>query len=329
MFWFIVGLCILILSAELIIRGAGRLAASLGMPPLILGLTVVSIGTSAPELAVGITANLQGSPGLAVGNIAGTNVFNLLFILGLSACVAPLPLKLQVLRLELPAMAITALMMALLAWDGMMTRLEGVLLVLGAVVYTSLVIRSARAAPPEPNEAPMSPELEADASSLAAPPTQRGLLRERLWYSALLAVGLGLSVLGADWLVVGAVSIARSFGFSDALIGLTVVSVGTSMPELVTTVVATVRGERDVAVGNLIGSSIYNILAILGATAAFSPAGLVVERGLVLVDIPVMVVAVLLCVPIFITGRQVSRAEGAGLVIGYLVYAAALISLRA
>jgi len=316
------GLALLVVAAEMVVRGASRLAASLGVEPLVLGLTVVAIGTSAPELAVGITASLQGAGSLAVGNIAGTNVFNILFILGLIALVRPLPLHLQVLKLELPTMVAAAMLMTVFAWDGDISQTDGAILVGAAVVYTIALIRMSR------RETRAVKEEFTEAYGEGATGRTHSVARERAGYATILTIGLGLSVLGADWLVNGAVDIARTLDISEAVIGLTIVAIGTSAPEFVTAVVATLRDERDVAVGNLLGSSIYNILVILGITCLVTPGGIAVERQLMLVDIPLMSGVALLCIPVFVTGRQISRLEGGLGVAMYCAYMAWLVLYR-
>lgn len=319
--WFIAGLGLLVAGAELVVRGASRLALSLGVPPLILGLTVVAVGTSAPELAVGITASNQGSGALAVGNIAGTNLFNILFIMGLSALLKPLPLHLQILRLELPVTILAAALMTALAWDGTLTRADGWVMLAAAAVYTTALIRLSRR-----ESRAVKAEFVEVYSDDAASAAKGSALAVRVKSGLLLAGGLLLSVVGAGWLVDGAVSIARGLGISEATIGLTIVAAGTSAPEFVTTVIATWRNERDVAVGNLIGSSIYNILVILGLTCVATPAGVPVERQLLMVDIPLMAGVMLACVPVFVTGRCVSRLEGGLFVAVYVSYMAWLLA---
>ncbi len=309
------------IGAEALVGGASRLAASLGVSPMMLGLTVVAIGTSMPELAVGITAASQGSGSLAVGNIAGTNVFNILFILGLSALLKPLSLQLRVVRLDLPVMIGAAAMMAALAWDGRLDRMDGAILFGAALLYTTALLRVARresrAVRREFRELYGSPGMIA-----------RSPAAVRARAAGALAVGMGLTVIGANWLVDGAVAVARSFGVSEAVIGLTVVAIGTSAPELVTTVLSTLKGDRDVAIGNLLGSSIYNILVILGLTCMASTRTLEVERPLLLFDIPLMLGVALLCVPVFITGKAISRAEGGLFLAIYFAYFTLLIVLR-
>lgn len=315
------GLALLAVGAELVVRSASRLAMSLGVSPLVLGLTVVSIGTSVPELVVGIVASRQGSGALAVGNIAGTNAFNILFILGMSALLRPLSLHLRVLRLDLPMMIVAATMMSIMAWDGTLTPFDGGVLLGAAVLYTAAVIRTSRGE---------RRVVEAGFSEMYAV-NQTGAATIRPWAgdTAMLVAGIGLTVIGADWLVTGAVDIAHALDISEAMIGLTVVAIGTSAPELATTIVATLRNERDVAVGNLLGSSIYNVLVILGLICLVSPGGLPVERQLLLVDIPLMVGVALLCIPVFVSGKRVSRAEGGVFVGVYAAYLLWLVFVRA
>jgi cation:H+ antiporter len=319
---FVAGLALLVVGAELVVRGASRLAVSLGVKPLVIGLTIVAVGTSAPELAVGIAASLQGSGALAVGNIAGTNILNILFILNLSVLVRSLPILLQILRLELLVMITAAVLLMVLAWDGVLTRLDGGVLFSAAVLYTVALIRMSRGELQAVQEE-FREKYGADAAM------RRQVVRTRARNAVLLAAGLGLSVLGADRLVDGAVDIARALGISEAMIELTIVAIGTSAPELATTVVGTLKGERDVAVGNLLGSSIYNILVILGITCLVSPGGVWVERQLRFVDIPLMTGVVLGAVPVFWTGRRVSRLEGGLGIAIYLTYLLSLVLFRA
>ncbi len=319
---FIAGFLLLVVGAELVVRGGSRLAALLGIKPLIIGLTVVSIGTSVPELAVGITASLQGSGSLAVGNIAGTNLVNILLILGLSAFLRPLPLHLQVLKLDLPMMILAAAALAGLAGDGIITPLEGGLMIAASIIYTVLLIRISKSESPRVEEefADMCDGGLTETCAQGAPALRRKVTVIRAKYGAILLTGMGITVLGAGWLVDGAIAIARSLQVSEAVIGLTIVAIGTSSPELVTTIVATIRDERDVAIGNLLGSSIYNILLILGLTALATPVGLTVTRNLQLFDIPLMTLVALACVPVFLTGRCISRLEGGLGVAAYLIY---------
>lgn len=324
--WFAAGLALLIVGAEIMVRGGAGVAARLGISPIIIGLTIVSIGTSAPELAVGVVAAQGGSGALAVGNIAGTNIVNILLILGLSAFILPLRLETRTIRLELPMMAAAALTLWAVTVDGRMNRTDGAILVVLALVYTGVVIwsalRESRAVVAE-FEAELAEEF--DAGDGGTGPAEG----RRMFANVLMTIGgIVVIVIGADWLVDGAVGMARQFGVSDALIGLTVVAIGTSTPELVTTLISTIRGDRDIAVGNLIGSSIYNILLILGVTALVPAAGMDLPNSLVRIDIPIMVAVALACIPIFISGRRVSRLEGGLMVAAYLGYLAFLLSTQ-
>jgi cation:H+ antiporter len=317
----VAGLVLLSGGAEMVVRGALRLAASLGIEPLMVGLTVVAICTSVPELVVGITASWQGSGALAVGNIAGTNMVNILLILGLSALLRPLPLHLRVLKLDLPALITAAAMMTVMAWDGLLTRLDGGVLFGAAILYTVVLSRVGRGE----KQAVKAEFRDMYSDDIK---TRWAVAQTRVRYIVLLAAGMGLTVLGADWLVSGAVGIARALGISEAVIGLTIVAIGTSAPELATTIVATIKGERDVAIGNLLGSSIYNIFVILGLICLVSPGGVPVERQLLFVDIPLMAGAALLCIPVFVTGKCVSRWEGGAFIAFYVIYMLSLIFSR-
>lgn len=321
-----VGMLTLVLGAEALVRGATRLARTLGVPPLLLGLTVVSIGTSAPELAVGLAAVERDAGALAVGNIAGTNLVNILLILGLSAWIRALPLRLQSLRLDLPAMILATVAMSWLAHDGRFSRADGLLLLAGSAVYTVLLVRvSGRESALVRRE---FRDMYPPETATAATPAMRS--RGPRWAAdaLLLLGGIALAVLGAGWLVSGAVALAHVAGVDEAIIGLSVVALGTSLPELATTLVATRRDERDVAVGNLIGSSIYNILLILGLTCLAAPDGLPAPAAVSRFDLPLLVAVALLCVPVFASGRRVSRGEGALLVAIYAAYVAWLYLAR-
>lgn len=314
------GLVALVVGAELITRAGTAFAAKLGIPPIVIGLTIVAVGTSAPELAVGIEAALRGADELAVGNIAGTNTVNLLLILGLSALILPLPLRLQTLRLDLPAMVAAALAMMWTAWDGTITRTEGAILVGFGVLYTAAVVL-ASLRERHAIRAEFAEEYGEDAVDGKG---GRAGLKSFL----ALVVGMAIIVVGADWLVRAASDLARAWGVSEAFIGLTVVAIGTSAPELATTVISTLRNERDIAIGNLLGSSVYNIVFILGITCLVPADGISVSRELIMVDIPVMTAAALLCAPVFVSGRRVSRGEALLFVAAYSAYLAYLITMR-
>ena len=312
----VLGLVLLTAGAELVVRGGSRLAALAGVSPLVVGLTIVAVGTSAPELAIGIDSARQGVGDLALGNIAGTNIVNTLFVLGLTAFLASLPLHPRVPRIDLPVMVGAAALLLVMSLDGHLSVADGVVLIVGGVVYTVGVVRTSRREDPE-----LGSEFE---ELLEGPEQERGPLPRTAavlgTQVAIVIAGLALIVIGADRLVSGAVSIATSLGVSDAFVGLTVVAIGTSAPELVTAVVASIRGERDIAVGNLFGSSVYNVLIILGLTIVVSPGGLDVPSDLLRFDLPVMLAVSVLCIPVFLTGHKVSRREGAMFLSLYAVY---------
>lgn len=294
------GLALLIYAAELVVCGSSQLALAVGVRPLVLGITVVAIGTSAPELAVGITAALGGSGGLAVGNIAGTNMVNLLLILGLSALLRPLPLQQQTIKLDLPMVLAASLLMAALAWDGALSRNDGITMLIFAALYTVALIRVSRHA-----SRAIQQEYREDFGADTAT-RNRSPAHNRSLNMAIFAVGVGLLVLGAHWLVEGAVDIARRLGFSETIIGLSIA-----------------------AIGNLMGSSVYNILVILGITCLIPAQDIVVERSLLTFDIPLMVGVAILCVPVFVTDRNVSRLEGGFFVLLYTCYLSWLLFMRA
>jgi cation:H+ antiporter len=299
----VLGLAALLAGAEVLVRGGTGLAEWLGIRPMIVGLTIVSLGTSAPELAVGIDAVLSGSPGLAVGNIVGTNLVNVLFILGLSALLVPVLFQRQTLTFDLPAVSAAALVLYLLALDGDLGRLDGLLLLALGAVYTLLLLRMGRR----------------DAADETVAPAASGDPRP-LRSSVQLVVGLVVIVVGAELLVDGAVSGAEALGVSEAVIGLTVVAIGTSAPELVTTLVSTLRGDRDIAVGNLLGSSIYNIAVVLGLTVVVAPDGVPVPPEVLAADLLLLVVVAVAAVPVFVSGARITRVEGAAFVVTYLGY---------
>ena len=278
-------------------------------------MTVVSLGTSMPELAIGIDAARQGSAGLAVGNIVGTNLVNILLILGLSALITPLTLDTRTLRFDLPCMTAASVVLLLVALDGTLGTFDGVLLVLLGVGYTLGVLRTSRQ-----ESSAVQAEYQAN----------DGTTRARPWLHVVsLLVGIAVIVIGATLLVDGAVDAARGLGVSDAVIGLTIIAIGTSAPELVTTLVSTIRGNRDIALGNLLGSSVYNIAFILGVTILVAPGAVEVPDEILGGDLLLMVGAAVACVPVFVSGRRITRIEGGVFVAAYVAYLAWLIISRA
>jgi cation:H+ antiporter len=321
------GLAVLTAGAEGLVRGASRLALLAGISPLVVGLTVVAYGTSTPELVVSVKAALGGNPDIAVGNVVGSNIFNVLFILGVSALIAPLVVARQLVRLEVPIMIGVSVLLWVLALGGRLSRIEAIVLFAGIVAYTIWTIRrsvreqaAARATPAAGGAA--GPVGGGAAPAGGAPP--RGA-RAILTSVAFVAGGLVLLVVGGRWFVDGSIALARTLGVSDLVIGLTIVAAGTSMPEVATSILATIRGERDIAIGNVVGSNIYNILAILGFSAIIPSDGLAVAASMRAFDVPVMTAVAVACLPIFFTGYSIGRLEGLVFLGGYAAYTAYLI----
>ncbi len=301
------GLVLLVVGAEALVRGSSRFAAALGVTPLVIGLTLVAYGTSAPEMAVSVQAALRGRPAIALGNVIGSNIFNVLAILGLSALIQPLVVHRTLVRRDVPVMIAVSVLMYVMALDGMLGRFDGAVLLLGAVAYTWATIRTARHHPE-------------DVPPVALPgATRRGFAARQI---LLALAGLALLVLGSRWLVEGATAIARALSVSEMVIGLTIVAAGTSLPELATSMLATMRGHRDIAVGNVVGSNIFNLVGILGVAALLAPDGIEVPRQSLRFDVPLAVAAAVACLPVFISGLQISRLEGLlflGCFVGYLL----------
>ncbi len=313
---FILGLVTLVIGAEGLVRGASRLAVSFGVSPLVVGLTVVAFGTSAPEMAVSVGAALNGNPDLAIGNVVGSNIANVLLILGISAIIAPLLVAEQIIRQEIPIMIGASALLVVMALDGVLGRFEAAVLFGLVVAYTVfLVVQSRRASKAVQDE--FGTEIPDSAW-------------DRHWSVQLLLVAAGLAMLvaGAGWLVDAAVAFARAFGVSDLVIGLTIVAVGTSMPEIATSIVAAMRGQRDIAVGNVVGSNVFNIFAVLGVTGMVSAGGLPVSETARNFDLWVMLAVAFACLPILITGREIARWEG-WLFLGYYAAYTAWLVLQA
>ncbi|MEZ4863208.1 MAG: calcium/sodium antiporter [Caldilineaceae bacterium] len=311
------GFILLVAGAELLVRGAAKGAALFGISPLVIGLTVVAFGTSAPELAVSVQAGLAGNADIAVANVVGSNIFNILFTLGLCAMIQPLLVAQQLIRLDAPLMVGLSILTVVLAWDGRFTWIDGLLLVTILVIYNVWAIRKSR----QENVAVQSEYAEE--YSLSSPPSN--LVGEVVKNGALVLGGLVILVLGARWLVDGAVATAQWLGVSDMIIGLTVVAVGTSLPEVATSLIATIRKERDIAIGNVVGSNLFNLLAILGISSLATPGGLVVAPAMLNFDLIFMAAVAFACLPIFFSGYRIARWEGALFFGGYLAYTTYLI----
>ncbi|MCA3131208.1 MAG: calcium/sodium antiporter [Betaproteobacteria bacterium] len=313
---FALGLALLVAGAELLVRGASRLAGALGIPPLVIGLTVVAFGTSAPEMAVSVQAAASGETAIAMGNVVGSNIFNVLLILGLAALITPLVVHQQLVRLDVPVMIAAAFLLAFMARDGRLSLPEGAVLLASLAAYTALQVRLAL--------------RERDARVVAEYQGAVGREGARVnggwpWQVLLVAAGLVLLVMGSRLLVQSAVTLAGWLGISETVVGLTIVAAGTSLPEVAASVMASIRGERDIAVGNVVGSNVFNILGVLGLSALVSGQGLPVPASVLAFDLPVMLAVAVACLPIFFTGWSIARWEGAVFLGYYVAYTAFLV----
>jgi len=317
---FLGGLILLVIGANVLVRGASKLALSFGISPLVVGLTIVAFGTSAPEVAVSVGAVLDGKTDIAIGNVVGSNIFNVLFILGISALIAPLVVNIQLIRQEVPIMIGASLLLLALGLDGRLSLFDGGFLFALLVAYTVfLVVQSRRET--QAAQAEYAQEIKsADAGSWD----------DRLPVQLLLiGVGLVALVFGSDYLVQASVNFAKAMGVSDLIIGLTIVAAGTSMPEVATSITAAIKGERDIAVGNVVGSNTFNVLGCLGLSGLVSgDLGLAMAPSLLAFDTWVMLAVALACLPVFITGREIARWEG-GVFLGYYVAYVAYLILAA
>jgi cation:H+ antiporter len=309
------GLGLLALGADWLVRGSARLALRLGISPLVVGLTVVAVGTSAPEAVVTAGAVLDGQPEVALGNVVGSNILNILLILGLAALIAPIAVGSRLLRRDVPAMVALSLLVYLVALNGVIGAAEGGLLVALGIGYTWYRLKRARG----PEISPEAPKLSRTRVLKAGKP--QGTMISHVGF---MAGGLVLLVVGARWFVDGAVDIGRALGVTELVIGLTVVAGGTSLPELAASVAAALRGERDIAVGNVVGSNLYNLTLVLGLGGILGPDGIPVSTGVLGFDLPFMIIVAAACLPIFFTGARIDRWEGALFVGYYLAYAACL-----
>ena len=307
---FVFGGAFLIAGAELLVRGASRLAIAAGISPLVVGLTVVAFGTSAPELAVTVGAAAAGEADVALGNVVGSNIFNVLFILGISALITPLVVDQQLVRLDVPLMIGASVLALVLALDGAISRLDGMLLIGLILAYTLFLIWQSR------RESASRAEHDGAAEPRHGEPS-------RLLNVGLIGAGLVLLVLGAGWLVDAAVTTATALGVSELVIGLTIVAAGTSLPEVATSILAAMRGQRDIAVGNVVGSNLFNLLAVLGFGSVLAPSGIPVAPGVLAFDMPIMIGVAVAALPIFFTGYAIERWEGGvflGCYVAYTVY---------
>ena len=289
-------------------RGASRLAAAAKISPLVIGLTVVAFGTGAPELAVSLHAAWTGEADLAVGNVVGSNIANVLLILGVSALLTPLLVQSQLIRRDVPLMVAASFFLLVLSFDGNLSCLDGCFLFASLLIYTAWQVKQSRKE---------SKELQSQFEEQAGQ-REKANSRTLAIQAALIVLGLFLLGFGSRWLVDGAVSIARLFDVDELIIGLTIVAVGTALPEVVTSIIASLRGQRDIAVGNIVGSNLFNILGVLGLSSILSVDGIEVSPAVLRLDLPVMVAVAFACLPIFFTGNVIARWEG-GLFLGYYI----------
>lgn len=319
----VAGLVLLVLGGEFLVRGASALAGRFGISSLVIGLTVVSAATSAPEFAVSVGAVLRDEPGLAVGNVVGSNIVNVLLILGLSALVIPLAVKRRLVRFDLPLMVVLSVLLLLVSLDGRISAVDGLILFFGVVVHTIISVVISR----RDTKAAVNAREGTGDSATVAPADEEGAALGASVSRSLFFVLLGVALLvaGATLLVEGAVNIATTLGVSSLVVGLTVVAVGTSLPELATSIIAVRRGERDLAVGNVVGSNIFNIGVVLGLPALISLEGIPVSGAAVAFDIPVMLAAAVALLPIAFTGFAVARWEGGLFVVLYAAYTGYLV----
>ena len=310
----VAGLILLVAGAEGLVRGASRIALSVGISPLVVGLTVVAFGTSSPEMAVSVSAVRGGASDIAIGNVVGSNVFNILVVLGMCTLVVPLVISWRLVRLEVPLMIGVSILLLVFVLDGEIARWEAAILFAGVIAYTVWAIRASR------KESAAAQEVSAPGAEPPDTPSP--------WYVNLgyVAVGLVLLVVGSNWMVRSAVEIAEGFGLSELVMGLTIVAAGTSLPELATSLLATIKGERDIAVGNVVGSNIFNILGVLGLSGLVGRNELRASSFVQDVDVPVMILVAAICLPVFFSGRNLMhRYEGFAFIAAYLLYVTYLV----
>jgi len=318
---FFAGLAALVAGATLLVRGASALALRLGISPLVVGLTVVAFGTSAPEMSVTTLAVLAGSTDMAVGNVVGSNIFNILFILGVAALITPLEVHRQVIRQEAPIMVGGAILLVAMCQDGRIDLLDGTLLMALMLAYTTFVVWQSRKL-----NARMQATASKDAPAEVAPTGWDAKLPMQL---LLIVAGLGLLVAGSDAMVSAATVFARAMGIPEAVIGLTILAAGTSLPEVAASITASLKGERDIAIGNVVGSCIFNTFGVVGLGGLVASLGgytaLMVPQEIMRVDIWVMLATAVACLPIFFTDRSIARWEAALFLGYYFAYTAYLV----
>lgn len=297
------GLIMLFIGAEGLIRGSSTLAIKIGITPLIVGLTVVAFGTSAPELVVSLKAAIVGNSSISLGNVIGSNIANIALILGIASLIRPLYVHANIIMREIPIMIGVSILLIVLLLDGEVGFIDGLIFVLGIIIYTIVNIYMAR----KEKSSEVKEEFEEGLKSRLGAPVS----------IIFVVIGLGLLIIGANVFVQSAVAIAKLFNISDAIIGLTIVAIGTSLPELITSIVASYKKESDIAIGNVVGSNIFNILGILGITALIVP---ISSIGISNIDLIIMVVTAIVLLPLSKSGLRISRIEGMFLLAGYAAY---------
>ena len=307
------GFVLLVLGGEFLVKGASSLASMLRISPLVIGLTVVAFGTSAPELAVSVQSAFNGDTALAIGNIVGSNIANILLILGVAAIIGgPLVVDSQIVRTDVPFMIAASFLVWGMGADGEISRFDGLILAGLIITYTIWLIRKSR------KENKQIQEEFAEET-----PQPQATLRQVVINFLFLGLGIGILTGGSDLLVRGATSIAETLGVPTLIVGLTIVAIGTSLPELVTSITACYRGHGDIAVGNAVGSNLFNLLSVLGFSSIVAPNGIEISTAALEFDIPIMIAVSVACIPIFLTGYMIYRWEGVlflGYYIAYLTY---------
>lgn len=312
----VIGLIALVLGAELLVKGAASVATRLGIPPVIVGLTVVAFGTSAPEFAVSIGAATSGKADVAFGNVVGSNIGNILLILGASAIVGALTVSQRIVRLDIPLLIGVSIVVMAISLDNEIGRVDGAVLFAGIIGYTLWVVRAARS-----ERSGVVEEYQDSIDELEGSTVERPLAAQ----IAFIVAGLVVLVAGSQLLVTSATDVAGALGISDLVIGLTVVAIGTSLPELATSLLAALRGQRDIAVGNVVGSNLFNLLGVLGASALLAPDGIAVSDASIRLDLVVMLAATLVLLPIVWSGFRIERWEGTVLVAFYVAFVTYLV----
>jgi cation:H+ antiporter len=306
----IIGFLLLIKGADFFVDGAASIARRFNISTMVIGLTLVAFGTSAPELAVSINAAIDQSNGLVFGNVIGSNILNILFVLGLSAAITPIRIRLKTILKEMPFAIIATVAVLIMALDfsidqtpNIISRIDGILLlILFAIYFYSMI------------EIIVLGKEDGTFEEITEMPLPRSIL--------LTFIGMGAIIWGSDLTVTGAVGIARAFGLSEVIIGLTIVAIGTSLPELITSVVAARKGENDIAVGNIIGSNIFNLLLVLGVSSVINP--IVIDQSSIL-DLSILTLAMIVILPIMYTGKKITRPEGIFMTLAYIAYMISLI----